>query len=84
MTMVGPARVGTTGGRMVTLTGTGFTANMAGPNAVTIGGAAATGVMTVSDTEITCMTPAAAGPGMVDVAVANLNGMAPWWGRSST
>jgi hypothetical protein len=75
LTLVGPARVGTTGGRTVTLTGTGFTANMAGTNTVTIGGAPATGVMALSDTQITCVTPpGTAGP--KTVVLNNANGMA--------
>jgi len=58
-----------TGGTAVTLTGTGFTADSPGPNAVTFDGVSATSIVTVNDTTITCVTPA--GSGTVDVVVTN-------------
>jgi len=60
------------GGVSVTLTGTGFKA----PAQVTIGGVAASAVVVVSPTSITCVTPAhAAYPSfMADVVVTNADG----------
>lgn len=52
------------GGTPVTLTGTGFI----GASGATFGGVAATNVVVVSDTQITCTTPAHAA-GVVDVTV---------------
>lgn len=52
------------GGTQVTITGAGFT----GATAVTFGGVAATGVVVVSDAQITCVAPAHA-LGFVDVTV---------------
>ena len=54
LTAISPASGTTAGGTSVTLTGTGFT----GATGVTLGGTAATGVTVVSDTTITCTTPA--------------------------
>ncbi len=57
----------------VTLTGTGFFDNGAGANTVTFDGVAATNVVTVNDTTITCTTPAGdAGPQTIEVT--NNNG----------
>jgi hypothetical protein len=75
LTSVGPGRVGTAGGRAITLAGTGFTANAPGVNDVTIGGVPASGVVTVDDATITCDTPPGV-PGDVDVVVTNANGVA--------
>ncbi|MHC5010837.1 MAG: IPT/TIG domain-containing protein, partial [Planctomycetota bacterium] len=75
LTAVTPDRGTTAGMTPVTLTGTGFTANAAGVNIVTIGGAPALGTVTVNDTTITCMTPAGVA-GAVDVVVTNANGTA--------
>jgi len=75
VTAVAGDRVATTGGRTVTITGTGFTANGAGgSNTVSVGGAAATAVVEVSDTELTCAVPAGTA-GVADVVVSNANGM---------
>ena len=65
-----------TGGSGVELTGTGFQDNTPGVNAVTFGGVAATNVVVVSDTTLTCDTPAGAAASVVDIAVSNLNGAA--------
>jgi hypothetical protein len=59
----------------VTLTGTGFSANSAGANTVTFGGNAATSIVAVDDTTITCLSPAGAS-GSVAVVVTNANGTA--------
>jgi hypothetical protein len=57
------------GGTKVTITGTGFL-----PGAVVaFGGVPATGVVVVSGTDLTCITPAHA-KGIVDVRVTNLDG----------
>jgi hypothetical protein len=61
---VDPPSGGTLGADPVTLTGVGFGAG----TTVTFDGAAATGVVVVSDTELTCLTPAHA-TGAVDVVV---------------
>jgi len=75
LTSVTPPLGSTLGGTQATLTGTGFTANSAGTNTVTFGGAAASSVNTVSDTLITCVTPP--GPvGPAGVSVTNTNGTA--------
>jgi hypothetical protein len=57
------------GATPVTITGVGFT----GATAVTFGGVAATAVVVVSDTSITCTTPAGA-PGLVAIAVTTPGG----------
>lgn len=62
------------GGTSISLTGSGFQSNSPGGNTVTVDGVAATGVAVVSDTQITCTTPAGAAGTTVDVAVANANG----------
>lgn len=54
LTSISPNVGGTVGGAEVTLTGTNFT----GATGVTIGGVACTSVVVVSDTSITCVTPA--------------------------
>lgn len=54
VTNVNPGSGSTTGGTGVTITGNNFT----GATGVTFGGAAATSVVVVSDTSITCTTPA--------------------------
>ncbi len=64
VTSLSPNTGTTAGGTAVTITGTGF---QAGAEA-TFGGTAATGVTVVSDTSITCVTPAHAA-GAVDVVV---------------
>ncbi len=59
------------GGTSVNIIGSGFT----GSTAVTFGGTAATGVTVNGDNSITATTPAAAGPGTVDVRVTNSIGV---------
>ena len=54
LTGVSPSGGVTAGGASITLTGTGFT----GATGVTVGGATCTNVVVVSDTSITCSTPA--------------------------
>jgi len=53
---ISPNKGGTAGGTSVTITGSNFT----GATGVTIGGVAATGVIVVNSTTITCTTPAGA------------------------
>jgi hypothetical protein len=60
------------GGTNVTIEGTGFVANDAGPNTVRFGATVAAGIVTQSDTVITCRTPR--GAGLVGVVVENANG----------
>ena len=69
ITGISPSGGGKTGGTPVTITGSSFT----GTTSVTFGGDEATSIIVVSDTEITCITPAHA-PGSVDVIVTNLFG----------
>lgn len=66
---VSPASGRTSGGNVVTITGTGFLAGAG----VTFGGAAATGVTVGSATSITATTPAGAA-GLADVVVTNTDG----------
>lgn len=73
VTAVVPDTGPTAGGTAVTITGTGFQENGAGDPTVLIGAAEATGVVVVSDTEITATTPPS-DPGNVDVTVTNANG----------
>jgi hypothetical protein len=69
---ISPATGSHTGGTAVTITGAGFT-NVTG---VKFGTANATSVVVVSDTEITCVSPAV-GAGAVDVTVINAAGTSP-------
>lgn len=69
LTTVAPATGVAAGGTAVTLTGTGFTE----ANGVTFGGVAATSVVVVSATSITCVAPAHA-VGAVDVVVLDPTG----------
>jgi len=61
------------GGTSVTITGSGFSVASAGTPTVTFGGVAATSIVVVSNTSITCDTPAGTA-GDVDVVVTNANG----------
>jgi hypothetical protein len=61
------------GGTAITLVGTGFTGNNAGTNNPTIAGASCTSVVAVSNTQITCVTPAGVAGGRV-LRVINSNG----------
>lgn len=69
LTSVAPASGSTAGGTAVTLTGTGFT----GATGVLFGATAATSVVVVNDTTITCNTPAHAG-GVVSVTAQRPSG----------
>ena len=62
------------GGSLVMLSGSHFTRNQAGANAVTFGGVAASSIVTVSDSVIQCRVPAGAAGTSVDVVVSNANG----------
>jgi|GEM_PF-2902597 len=79
VTNVAPDNGAQAGGTAVTITGTGFHRTIAAGGeadadaTVTFGGTAATNVTVVSDTEISCDTPAAAA-GAVDVVVTNPDG----------
>jgi hypothetical protein len=74
LSTIAPALGVLAGGDSVTLTGTGFQANNAGTNTVTIGTNPATSVVVVSDTSITAVTPAGAASGATNVTVSNNNG----------
>lgn len=65
LTTVAPATGPLAGGTAVTLTGTGFAA----PASVTFNGVAATNVVVVSATSITCVAPRGVYPGVVGVVV---------------
>jgi IPT/TIG domain-containing protein/FG-GAP repeat protein/VCBS repeat protein len=62
------------GGTALVLTGSGFLADGAGPNSVSIGGLPALGVVTVDDATLSCTTPPGAVDGPVAVSVTNANG----------
>lgn len=68
-----------TGGVAVTITGRRFETDASGTApTVTFGGNAATSVVVVNKTTITCVAPAASAAGVVDVTVTN------WRGQSGT
>ncbi len=69
VTAVSPGEGPAAGGTAVTITGTGFT----GAVAVDFADTAATSVVVVSDTQITCVAPV--GAGLVDVTVTNAAGV---------
>lgn len=69
VTTISPRTGGITGGSSVTITGTDFT----GATGVTIGGAAATSVVVVNATTITCKTPTGS-EGTASVLVTNGSG----------
>ena len=71
ITNISPNSGTNAGGTTVTITGTNFTAT----TLVTFGGNSASSVNVVSDTTITCVTPAGT-PGQVDVVVSNEDGRA--------
>ncbi len=75
---VSPNTGTTLGGTAVTITGT----NLTGASSVTFGGAAATGVTVVSDTEITVTTPLHT-PGVVDIVVTTPEGSGTGFGLFS-
>ena len=76
LTAVAPNSGTSLGGNNVALTGTGFQNDNPGTNAVTFDGAAATNVIVVSDTSITCDVPAGTAGAVIDVIVSNANGSA--------
>ncbi len=72
VTGVSPNSGPTAGGTVVSITGTGFNC----VSGVSFGGTPATGVTTVSPTQITATSPAGSA-GAVDVTVTNCNGTSP-------
>ncbi len=72
LTSVSPPSGTASGGTSVTLTGTGFSSGGSPANGVTFGGSSATSVVVLSDTTITCTTPAHAS-GAVNIVVTNPN-----------
>lgn len=72
-TSVAPSAGTVDGGTAVTITGTGFDASGGSSEGVTFGGVAATSVVFVNATTITCVTPAHAA-GAVSVVVTNGDG----------
>jgi hypothetical protein len=89
VTAVGPNNGTAAGGTAVTVTGTGFQSGIqqdasqgtvvqgGGTTGVTFGGAAATNVQVVSDTEITCTTPAHAAGAVAVVVTTDAGASAP-------
>ncbi len=73
VTGINPDNGPVAGGTSVTITGTNFT----GATAVNFGTTAATNVTVVSGTTITATSPAAGGPGPVDVTVTTPSGTSP-------
>ncbi len=71
---VAPASGPDSGGALITLTGSHFTRNDAGPNTVRFGGVLAGAVVTVSDTALQCRVPAGVAGTSVAVEVSNANG----------
>jgi len=74
LTGLAPARGPDSGGTSVTLTGSGFTGDEAGPNQVHFGGVPALSIVTLNSTTITCVTPAGTAATDVEVSVTNANG----------
>ena len=74
VTSVSPPNASYEGGVTATIEGSGFIANDAGTNTVTFDGVAATNVVIISDTELTCTTPAT-NVGSITVGVSNDNGL---------
>ena len=68
----GPAAGGTT----VVLTGSGFTADVAGVNAVSFGSRPARSIITVDDTRVRAVAPSGTGGESVDLVLSNSNGSA--------
>ena len=74
VTAVAPASGPAAGGTALTITGSNFTRNSAGPNSVSFGGTPALGVVTLSDTALQCQAPPGNGGASVTVMVSNANG----------
>ena len=74
LTGLSPTRGPAAGGTSVTLSGSGFAADSAGPNEVRFGGVLALSVVTLNDGTITCVTPPGTAGTDVDVRVTNANG----------
>ena len=74
VTAVSPGNGSYSGGTPMTVTGSGFAANLPGTNIVMVGGAPATSVTVVNDVTITCVTPTTTSVGPVDISVTNDNG----------
>ena len=62
------------GGTLVTITGSGFFDFDAGTNTVLIGGQPANSVAVLSDTALTCVTPAGASRQQATIVITNANG----------
>jgi hypothetical protein len=73
---VTPASGPLAGGTVVVIRGTGFDPAAESEHSVTFGATPATSVDVLSTTEISCVAPAAAGPGSVDLRVQNELGSA--------
>lgn len=71
LTGVSPAQGPLSGGTTVTLTGTGFSAFGATNTTVSFGGVVATGVVVLSDTQVTATAPTGSAPGLVDLVLRN-------------
>lgn len=80
LTAATPANGPFAGGTSVTLSGSGFELDAAGPNALTFGGVAASGVVVLGDTQLSCITPAGTPSTSVDVVLTNANGSATLFG----
>ena len=74
LSALAPARGSSTASTAVTLTGTGFQADGAGTNVVLFGAVAASNVVVVADTTLTCTVAPQAPGSRVDVRVTNANG----------
>ncbi len=74
LTSVTPASGPRAGGTLVTVRGGGFQVDSPGTNRITFGGVQASAVSVIDDTRLTCVTPAGAAPGAVDVVLNNNNG----------
>lgn len=71
---VEPERGPSAGGNTVTVVGTGFQNDGAGPNTVTFGGTPVTNIAVVDDRSLTCTVPSGTPETWVDVSVSNNHG----------
>lgn len=74
--MVVPSQGPASGGTEISIFGAGFLDGVSGPNQVLVGGAPASSVQTIDDSEIRCVTPAGPADTLVDVSVVNSLGTA--------